>query len=231
MSGVSLAGDCDAVCIFPRSKVGTPGAAIVPHTLVVPSPRATRRAIPRRAVGIDERARPWLRRSPRVLRGLELELIATLQAGRLIATFRRAAPAHCGAFADERCSAGGGRVRTREARPVPSGSAALRPVPRGRSWRTRFSRSKLAPARSSPLSIALRTRVAARSPMRRVAAAMGAPDKTRAAKGGSSVPSRVLASALRSVELPANGRRLSQCNPVRDHQLRTLGAIIAGEDQ
>src|SRR3984885_1565188 len=86
------AGDCDAVCIFPRSKVGTPGAAIVPHTLVVPSPRATRRAIPRRAVGIDERARPWSRRSPRVLRGLELELIATLQAGVLIATLHRAAP-------------------------------------------------------------------------------------------------------------------------------------------
>jgi hypothetical protein len=114
------AGDCDAVCIFPRSKVGTPGAAIVPHTLVVPSPRATRRAIPRRAVGIDERARPWSRRSPRVLRGLELELIATLQAGKLIATFHRAAPARYGAFADGRrvvMGDEGGRVYCKRARP------------------------------------------------------------------------------------------------------------------
>ena len=115
------AGDCDAVGIFPRSiEVGTPGAAIVPHTLVVPSPRATRRAIPRRAVGIDERARPWSRRSPRVLRGLELELIATLQAGKLIATFHRAAPARYGAFADGRrvvMGDEGGRVYCKRARP------------------------------------------------------------------------------------------------------------------
>ena len=54
---------------------------------------------------------------------------------------------------------------------------------------------------SSPPSVAPRPLVAARSP-RRVAAATEAPVRTRAAKGGSAVPSRVLAYALPSVEWP-----------------------------
>jgi hypothetical protein len=53
-----------------------------------------------------------------------------LHTGVLIANFHRAAPARCGAFADERrVVAGdeGGRVRTRNAYPVPSGSAVRAP--------------------------------------------------------------------------------------------------------
>jgi hypothetical protein len=86
---------------------------------------------------IDQRARPWSRRSPRAVRcgtwavrfaRLELELDNALFApGVRIASSNRDMPPRCGAFADERrvvAGAGGGRVRTRSAHPVPSGSAA-----------------------------------------------------------------------------------------------------------
>jgi hypothetical protein len=59
---------------------------------------------------------------------LECEPITRLfTTGVRIATFRYAAPAPCGAFADERrvVAATKGRGRTRNAHPVPSGSTAL----------------------------------------------------------------------------------------------------------
>jgi len=73
------------------------------------------------AVVIDERARPWSRLSPRALRRrqalrharLEPERMTALHTGALVATFRCAAPARCGAFVDERRVAAGdagGRV-------------------------------------------------------------------------------------------------------------------------
>jgi len=59
-------------------------------------------AIPVGRQVVDERARPWSRRSPRALAKLALARIAPLHAGVRIATFSCAAPARCGAFADER---------------------------------------------------------------------------------------------------------------------------------
>ena len=88
----------------------------------------------------------------------------TFRTGAHRRTFRRAAPARCGAFADERrIVAGdeGGRVRHRRACAslVASFAAGVREAG------ARTDNALFTPACSSPPSVALRPRVAARSPM------------------------------------------------------------------
>jgi hypothetical protein len=171
-----------------------------------------------------------------------------------IATFRCGAPARCGAFVDERRVAvgdGGGRVRTRDAHPVPPGSA-VRAVscpsagardalnvgrvidPRARPWSRRSPRAYRFARRCWRLNLHTGVPIAtfrcaaptrcARSPMS--GASLSATDAGGAGAKCSSGPLGPRSTAgCHSLAWPPSSSRLPQSDPVREAGARTDSAF------